>query len=83
MENLMPTLNNLNNETKKKVSMLKIDESCCFHSFPRGVFRTLLSNYVGNLLAKMINNYTTRSVKIQFLILILTNPYWDAQGVKC
>ena len=40
LENLIPTLNK---ETKRKASMLKTDVSCCFHSSPRSVFRTLFS----------------------------------------
>ena len=43
LENLMPILKNLNKETKNKASMLKIDESCNFHSSLRGVCRTRLS----------------------------------------
>ena len=43
LENVIPTLNNLNKETKNKASMLKIDGSCYFHSSPRFRFRTLLS----------------------------------------
>ena len=90
--------------------MLKIDVSCYIHSSLRGVFRTLLSIYDGNLFAKMINKFKsinlfskssahmpmflvteflhsfhkticTRSAKIQFLILISTNLYWDARGL--
>ena len=43
LENVIPTLNNLNKETKNKASMLKIDGSCYFHSSPGFGFRTLLS----------------------------------------
>ena len=43
LENVIPTINNLNKETKNKASILKIDGPCYFHSSPRFGFRTLLS----------------------------------------
>ena len=57
LENVIPTINNLNKETKNKASILKIDGSCYFHSSPRFGFRTLLSIEGGNIFAKMVNNF--------------------------
>lgn len=41
LENVIPTLNNLNKET---ISKALIDVPCYFHYFPSGVFRTLKSS---------------------------------------
>ena len=41
---------------------VKIDVSCYFHSFPRGLFRTLSSIYDGNLFAKIVNNFKSINI---------------------
>ena len=43
LENLISALHK---ETKRKVSVFKVDVSCYFHSFPRDVFRTLLTSKI-------------------------------------